>query len=232
MDKVEKTETFWLQPNTTVLISGPTGSRKTTLASDLCANWSSVTRNSQELIDVHLFYDTYQDDLYEKISSSVTGEFKSHQGFPEDGFGFLSEDANQFNDLSRGRILILDDLGNCLKNPKRAAAIQHLFAIDSHHQRCNVIFIVHDLFGEKALHPIMKNTKYLFLTKSHYDFVSLQRSLFVGMPGVLKSASEQCFYSLKRHYLLIDNSADVAPKERIKSGLFATDQFAVIFRPL
>lgn len=92
------------------------------------------------------------------------------------------------------------------------------------------MLIVQDPFNNKPMKTVLKNVKYVFLTKSRHDLVSLQKIFFPTQSGVLRDASDQCFYKLGRSSLLIDNSYDEQPSHRLKN-LGINDQYGLIFKP-
>jgi hypothetical protein len=222
----ETSNTFWLNVPSTMVVAGPSFSGKSTEVARLCENWSKSTRNEQELKEIYVYYDLYQPELYGKIERSCDRcHFK--QGFPDD-FGFLEESRDDYSDPQVGRMIILDDLAYGIE--KNAMNLHRLFTVLSHHTNTTVILIVQDLFSTKAMRTILKNTRYLFLTKSHYDWSTLQRLLFVGQPGVLKSAADDCFYKQKRNYLMVDSSSDCPPNDRLKNLGLECD-YGLIFKP-
>lgn len=221
----EITDTFWLKVPTTIVVAGPSQSGKTTEIARLCENWSKSTENEQELDEIYLYYDVYQPDLYGRIEKSCRKCY-FNQGFPAD-FQFLEDSRNEFENRKKGRIVILDDLAYSLE--KNAASLHRLFTVLSHHTNTTVILLVQDAFSTKAMRTVLKNTRYLFLTRSHYDWSTLQRLLFVGQPGVLKAAGDYCFYKMKRNYLLIDSSKECPPSHRMKNfGL--EEGYGLIFK--
>ena len=221
---------FWLRAPSTIVVCGPSKSKKTTIAAKLCQQWTHATENGQDLVDCYLFYDSYQEQLYDKIKHSCSGKFEASQGYPANGFGFLECDQEEYTDPKRGRVLILDDMAINFKNPQKAAELQRLFAVLSHHMFCSVLLLVQDL--DKPIGTVLKNTDYLILTKGHQDYVSLGRKLFSGQPGVLRDAAHDTFYKLKRDYIIVDNTADTEPQFRIKTGLFEDEPFSLLFKPV
>lgn len=77
---------------------------------------------------------------------------------------------------------------------------------------------------------VMKNAKYVFLTRSRHDLVSLQKIFFPTQNGILRQACDQCFYKQNRNSLLIDNSYDVQPSFRLKN-LGIDYDYGLIFKP-
>lgn len=77
---------------------------------------------------------------------------------------------------------------------------------------------------------VLKNSKYVILTKSRHDLISLQKLFFPTQKGILRDACEQCFYKMNRKSLLIDNSIDVQPSHRLKN-LGIDEDYGLVFKP-
>jgi energy-coupling factor transporter ATP-binding protein EcfA2 len=223
----ETTSSFYLNVPATFIVCGPSGSGKTTTVAEMCAQWSKLTNNRQRLQDIYVFYSTYQVDAYAPFENCCSGCKLFQRGFPDEEFlDQLEQNREDFSDPKIGRVLVIDDATHELA--KHPSQLQRLFQVVSHHDNISIFLIIHDLFANKVLKTLVKNAKYLMLTKSHFDFTTIQRLLLTGSGGILKSASDQCFHKLKRKYLIIDNTADCKPEHRLKNF----DDPPVIFEPL
>ena len=227
----ETSDTFYLQPWNTMVVSGQTGSRKTTVITELLEHWTDVTGGLQELTELHIYYENYQPALYARMKRACAGNTYFHHAFPdEEGFSHLQQTAEQFSDKKHGRVLVMDDLAHSLKRPERMVELHRLFNVLAHHTHTFVILIVHDLFFDKAFRTILKGASQVLLTKCHADWVSIGKTFFPGQAGFLREATQLAFYSLNCDYVIIDNAVNVKRGQRLKAGLLPSESVGLLFR--
>ena len=147
----------------TCLVSGPTGSGKTSLVKSIIEQ--QVIEPSPKNV---LWLYAADQPLY-KGMKGVT----FHQGIPEDI-------ETRFNPKTTN-LLIIDDLMTQCHSDER---MTRLFSVGSSHKNLSIIFIIHNLFHQgKEMRNISLNTHYIILFKNPRDsqqIATLARQMYPG----------------------------------------------------
>lgn len=223
----EQVEHFYLSFPSSVMVIGPSCSGKSTLVKKALLNWStSICPARPKLKRVIICFDTWQKmyrDIYEQISS------------PECEVSFFQEAPNETNLSKLGpladdesQVVIIDDMAN--KVGLKDNCIERLFTVLCHHAASGsgtqCWFLTQDMQkGGDSMRTIRKNASYIFLMPAVMNgnsLETLQRFFFYRNPGFLPAVAEHVFLTLKRDYLLIDNTGPAirANKFRLRCGLF------------
>ena len=169
-------------------------------------------------------YDTWQPTLYGRISAAAKGTTHYSHGMPEET-SFLDNVS-----INGTTLLLVDDLLHMMRKKEFAEVVQRIFTTLSHHNNITCFFSTQTPFRENKLGILHDNAKYLVLTKSHHDYVSLGRKYMPGNPGHLILAANTCFYKLNCDYLIVDNSNWARPDQRCKTGFCKGEQM-YLFSP-
>ena len=185
----------------TCLISGPTGSGKTSLVKDIL---------EKQIIAPHPDYVLwlYAEDqpLYHTLNNVYF-----HRGIPDD----LEERFHP----SRNNVLIIDDLMTQCHSDER---MTKLFSVGSSHKNLSIIFIIHNLFHQgKEMRSISLNSHYIILFKNPRDnqqISTLARQMYPKRSQFL----EEAFRDATKDpfgYLLIDLKATTPDFLRIRTAI-------------
>ena len=125
--------------------------------------------------------------------------------------------------------VIIDDQGTDI-----TMETANLFTVASHHFRCNIICIVHSLFGKTPAHRLMSlNSKYLVIFKNPRDQSTIERLARQVDPGNVRR-----FVSIYRDatlhpysYLFVDLAQETKEDYRLRSNiLFERGPYVILYK--
>ena len=176
---------------TTIIISGPTGSGKTTFMFRLIDNKAEMFKVQPE--NIYYFYSIWQ-PLFETFAGE---NIHFIQGLPNEKI-IQSISNNEHN------LIILDDMQiNAMNDPY----IANLFSRESHHRNLSVILMLQNLFHQgKYGRDISLNTHYFILFKNMRDSNQIkvlgnQLGIRTKLENAYNDATQELF-----SYILLDLS--------------------------
>lgn len=205
---------FSFQCPFTALISGNTGCGKT--------RWTQTLLEKKPFSHpagkVYFFYRIYQ-PAYDEIEAEFI------EGLPTTAW------VNEtLGDLPSGPndpvpTIVLDDQQSGL-----SPDVADLFTVSSHHANCNVICIVHSLFGSPVQRLMSLNSKYLIVFKNVRDQSEIGHLAKQMDPGrnkrfitIFRAATQE-----PHSYLLIDLAQATPDKFRLRSNVFMENDNPVV----
>ena len=205
---------FLFQSPTTMILSGATGSGKTTWLKSLLDHRKDMFFSPPERI--LYFYGTWQ-PLFEEME-------KSGVEFIE---GLPPQDIE--NQSGKPMVVILDDL---LEEATKSDVVERLFTKGSHHKNMTVIYLTQNLFRQgKNARNITLNAHYLVLFKNPRDVGQVGNvGKQLGCSSFLKKAFEDATAE-KYGYLVIDLSPHTEAQYRYRTHVFPSED-TLIYRPL
>ena len=193
----------------TCLVSGPTGSGKTSLVKEI------IAQNVIEPHPQHILW-LYAEDqpLYKSMKNVIF-----HQGIPDD----IEE---RFNPRVIN-LLIIDDLMTKCHSDER---MTRLFSVGSSHKNLSIIFIVHNLFHYgREMRSISLNSHYIILFKNPRDnqqVRTLGSQMYPGRSRFFIEAFQDV--TAKPHgYIFIDLKPKTPDIIRVRGGILPEDKHIV-----
>ena len=190
----------------TCLVSGPTGSGKTSLVKDIIQQ--GVIKPEPKHI---LWLYAENQPLYKSMRNVVF-----YQGIPED--------IETYFDPKNNNLLVIDDLMTKCHSDER---MTRLFSVGSSHKNLSIIFIIHNLFHQgREMRNISLNSHYIILFKNPRDNQQIRTLGSQMYPGKSKFLIE-AFQDATQEaygYLVIDLKPTTADKLRIRTGILPSDR--------
>lgn len=185
----------------TALISGPTGSGKTTILLEMI-------KNSQRICTPPPVEIIYCYSIWQPVFETV-----KYVNFHK---GLIDVNEKVFND-GQSRWLIIDDLMDEVAGGKE---MNNLFTKQSHHLNISVFFIVQNLFHKK-IRQISLNSHYMFLFNSPRDrsaIRSLGMQLKPSNPNFVVDVYNEITSDIPYSHLFIDLKQTTSEKHRYRNG--------------
>lgn len=206
----------------TMTAVGSTGAGKTTFVRRLLENAENVFDRPPG--KVYYFYREYQADFDDL-------DYEFIQGMPS--YEWAREKFSGRRDAGSGEVpcIVLDDQGTDF-----SLETANLFSVASHHFDCNVICVVHQLFGKGPAHRLISlNSRYLVVFKNPRDQSAISVLARQVDPGknarfvsIFKEATARPY-----SYLFIDLSQTTDDKHRLRSNvLMENDEPVVVYERL
>jgi hypothetical protein len=184
------------------MVSGPTGSGKTSLVVDLIKDFKNTMTINKDQIRVLYCYSVWQ-PLYD-VKYSPDVEVIYHLGFCQD---FLDHKPD---------LIVVDDLMLELSKDK---GLVELFTRTSHHNNVSIMFLTQNLFFQsKEMRTISLNCHYIILLKNPRDklqVMTLGRQIFPFATAFFNQTYEE---SVKEPYshLIIDMTSSCPDNQRLR----------------
>jgi len=183
---------------------------------------------------IRLVYTVYQ-KLYDEIQANLPSDCEVEligTEIPLDKFR-TDEYWQMTGDLeNKAQIIFFDDIGSRIANDKKLAEVlETLFSVRKHHNSLCLLTTFQNLVSSDTMRTCLRNTCYVIFTKSPQNsslYVTLQKMLFTGQPGILTEASDIAMNVDKFRYLILDGTVDCPGDYRIRSGIFP-DQVPVCY---
>jgi hypothetical protein len=202
-------DNFCFEHPSTILLSGPTKSGKTTLLSKILQNSNKglVRPPPQRIM---YCYSVWQKAFEEMIKNCNECLMEFKEGLP---------DIADFNP-SQNSILILDDL---MTQAGKDEKVLKLFTVDSHHLNLTVFFLTQNIFPqEKYSRSISLNCQYILLTNNPRDrnqLVQLGKQIFPGNTKFFKEAYDDAVTDRKYGYLVSALNQNTEEENRVQTGI-------------
>ena len=200
--------------STTIIISGPTGSGKTTFMFRLIDNKAEMFKVQPE--NIYYFYSIWQ-PLFETFAGE---NIHFIQGLPNEKI-IQSISNNEHN------LIILDDMQiNAMNDPY----IANLFSRESHHRNLSVILMLQNLFHQgKYGRDISLNTHYFILFKNMRDSNQIkvlgnQLGIRTKLENAYNDATQELF-----SYILLDLSPSSNSNYILRSHIFP-EEYTVVYK--
>lgn len=213
---------FKFQPNTTISVSGTTGSGKTMLVYRCLKNIDAMFEgiSPQKIL---YCYGIYQ-SLFDEMQMTVKNIY-FHKGIPS------TEYIDEFIEGESHCMIILDDLmDQTVKNEE----IELLFTRGAHHKGITVMYINQNMFSQgKHARTISLNTHYIILLRSPRQAAQIHhlgQQIFPGKSKILVESYENCMKS-PFGYLLINLSPYAEDDERLVTRIFP-DEHPIVYIPV
>jgi len=202
-------DNFCFEHPSTILLSGPTKSGKTTLLSKILKNSNKglVCPPPQRIMYCYSVWQKAFEEMRKNCNECLI-EFK--EGIP---------DIADFNS-SQNSILILDDL---MTQAGKDEKVLKLFTVDSHHLNLTVFFLTQNIFPqEKYSRSISLNCQYILLTNNPRDrnkLVQLGKQIFPGNSKFFKEAYDDAVTDRKYGYLVLALNQNTEEENRVQTGI-------------
>lgn len=207
MDSIQKIDgdrNLKIKHPATMLVSGTTGSGKTTFVKRLVENadvmFTPTLNRPINCVWVYGASQNYRPSTNENVRIEYTDDL-----------------PDEYQSID---ILVLDDLQNSLSGSKKLSDIYTKF---SHHSNMTVIFIVQNIFNKGAqMRNISLNSHYLVLTKNRRDLQQV-KALGVQLYGgstFFSDAYKKAVLDRDYGYLLIDLTPTTEEKYRLRTDIF------------
>ena len=191
-----------------LIVSGPTQSGKTTLVHEILANHT------------HLFKNAIQKIYW--ICHEIPIDRKN--------FTYIEGVPDSFDFVERNSIVVLDDL---MTESMNSPAVTNLFTRTAHHKNCFVIYITQNFFSQSKDCIIRRrNCQYLVLFKNPADctFIrSIGQKMFPCNPQFLTNAYSD---AVKRPhgYLFLDMRQETNDLLRVRTNILPREYPPVIYK--
>ncbi len=202
---------FKFQPNTTISLSGTTGSGKTKFAYKCLQNIDDMfeTTPPEKILYCYGIYQSLFDEMQMTVKS-----IHFHKGIPTTDY------IDEFIQGKTHCMIILDDLmDQTVKNTE----IELLFTRGAHHKGITVMYINQNMFNQgKHARTISLNTHYIILLRSPRQVSQIQhlgQQIFPRRSKALVESYEDCM-RLPFGYLLINLSPYAEENERLMTRIF------------
>ncbi len=202
-------DNFCFEHPSTILLSGPTKSGKTTLLSKILKNSNKglVCPPPQRIMYCYSVWQKAFEEMRKNCNECLI-DFK--EGLP---------DIADFNP-SQNSILILDDL---MTQAGKDEKVLKLFTVDSHHLNLTVFFLTQNIFPqEKYSRSISLNCQYILLTNNPRDrnqLVQLGKQIFPGNTKFFKEAYDDAVTDRKYGYLVLALNQNTEEENRVQTGI-------------
>ena len=212
-------DNFCFEHPSTILLSGPTKSGKTTLLSKILKNCHKglVCPPPQRIMYCYSVWQKAFEEMRKNCNECLI-EFK--EGLP---------DIADFNP-SQNSILILDDL---MTQAGKDEKVLKLFTVDSHHLNLTVFFLTQNIFPqEKYSRSISLNCQYILLTNNPRDrnqLVQLGKQIFPGNTKFFKEAYDNAVTDRKYGYLVLALNQNTEEENRVQTGILPNET-RIIYR--
>jgi hypothetical protein len=213
-------DNFCFEHPSTILLSGPTKSGKTTLLSKILKNCDKglVCPPPQRIMYCYSVWQKAFEEMRSSRKNSNEIEFKD--GLP---------DIADFNP-SQNSIPILNDL---MTQAGKDEKVLKLFTVDSHHLNLTIFFFTQNIFPqEKYSCSISLNCQYILLTKNPRDrnqLVQLGKQIFTGNTKFFKEASDDAVTNRKYGYLVLALNQNTDEENRVQTGILPNET-RIIYR--
>ena len=198
----------------TVLVSGATGSGKTTLVKRLLDNSDQMFTPAMErpikVVWVYGASQEFQPSTNENVSIEYTEQL-----------------PDAYDEID---ILVLDDLQNTLSGSKKLGDIYTKY---SHHKQMTVIYIVQNIFNNGAqMRNISLNSHYIVLSKNRRDLQQVKTLgiQLYGEASFFSDAYKKAVLDRDFGYLLIDLTPTTEEKYRLRTQIFPGEK-TLIYTP-
>jgi len=218
-------QNFFLKSPFSSLQIGCSTSGKTRLVADIVRNWNHVVPDAPPIGRFRLVYSVYQkiyDDVLASLDPSCEVELMTEvplEKFRSDDY--WSMDGEHLKNKSQ--VLFFDDMGGRITNNKQLAEIvETLFCIRKNHDGICIFMSLQNVVPSDFMRSCLRNSNYIFFNKSPTNsslYVSLQKMMFGGQPGILTQAADVAMNADSYRYMLVDLSVDCPGDYRVRAGL-------------
>lgn len=184
------------------MVSGPTGSGKTSLVVDFIQDFKNTIAIEKEQLRVLYCYSVWQPLYDNKYGSNINVTY--HNGFCQDFLDYQPD------------LIIVDDL---MLELSKDRGLVELFTRTSHHNNVSIMFLTQNLFFQsKEMRTISLNCHYIILLKNPRDklqVMTLGRQIFPLATAFFNQTYEE---SVKEPYshLLIDMTSSCPDHLRLR----------------
>lgn len=214
VQKIDAEKNLKLKHPATVLVSGATGSGKTTFVQRIIESVDEMfTPQLSRPIKVVWVYgasQTFKQPTNECVTVVYTDTL-----------------PDSYEDID---LLVLDDLQNSLSGSKKLSDIYTKF---SHHQNMSVIFIVQNIFNKGSqMRNISLNSHYIVLCKNRRDLQQVKTlgTQLYGEPTFFSDAYKKAVLDRDYGYLVIDLTPTTEEKFRLRTQIFPGED-TLIYTP-
>lgn len=229
MEEAELSKDFFFQLPSAIAFIGSSRSGKTYLLLKMLENLPEITSNCLPISKFVIAYGHYQ-DIYQQMIQAVKKlypdvEVQLYNSYPHEEFS-----SREFWRVPIGTQLfcVVDDLAEEVQ-----PSFSKLLRGTLHHNNATLCYLTQCISGEcQEVKKALKNVQYYILTRSSHSglvLTDLNRKLFTYNPRFLMAAYQAIMSREKYAYMVIDLTVDCDNKNRIKSGLFPSED-AYIYR--
>jgi len=215
---------FFLKSPFASLQIGSSQSGKTWLVADIIRHWKHVVPDAPPIGRFRLVYSVYQkvyDDILASLEPSCEVELMTEiplEKFESDKYWEMEGELE-----NKSQVIFFDDCGpRITSNKKLGEIMETLFCIRKHHNRACVLMNLQNLVPSDVMRSCLRNSNYIFFTRSLANsslYVSLQKMIFGGQPGILTAAADVSMNADSHRYLLVDLSVDCPGQYRLRAGV-------------
>jgi NB-ARC domain len=196
---------FYFKLPALLVISGATGSGKSTIAAEICRYRNEIIKPQPQVII--WVYNVYQDELFKQVLEHAPGTLFV-QGMEEFRRIKLSTGVHH--------LVILDDMLAQIVDSKEHGI--QLMTTEVHHRSLFCIFLVQSMYTKSKFNSLlMRQARYLLIfenKRNSFEVNMLGRELGIRSVDIQRMFKDASGY-LKRVYLLFDCDPDTADNRRI-----------------
>ena len=206
-----------------LILSGVSGSGKTTWVENLLRNYKNLIENGREYSNLMWISGTNQPDLFQRIKKSFDGNCRFITELPENLYEEIARSDKRLT-------IIVDDLMHEIANFKD---LGKLFTKGRSHLNINIIVMMQNPFPRGSeMRNLTLNTQYQVLFKNPRD-----RSQIRFLAQQIMPASPKTFLNIYNDatsrvfgYLLCDFTQSVDENMRFRTNIFPHEAPMIVFR--
>lgn len=211
----------------TIQIIGASQSGKSQLVAKLLLEYRHMFQPQPKLI-IYCF-EVWQEVLYGKLERELGDMIQFRKDIP------TNEELTKISEDVRGEvILVLDDKMSNIDDGPSGKSISQIATVLTHHNHISLILLLQNAFKQSAsMRTISLNTQIFCLFKNDRSALQIKRLACEIMPGNTDYFLDSYRRATENNYgyLIVDLSADLERKFKLRSKILPEDQATIIYLP-